>query len=277
MMFVRACVWLLAIGVGVVGCSSSGGGGGLPPDGGAGTGGNGNTGNTGNGGSGNTGNTGNTGGGGTGGGACKAGGDSCQQFNECCSGNCAQGVCTGCGQVGASCSDGACCNGLSCNAGTCAACFPNDSSCSFATDCCSGICKQGACAACGGPGASCTTATECCGGAGCDNNQCTSGGGAACTNPSDENVKASYDLIDESYSCLLEMCDLLPAGCLADCLNLNTGLGDFCALCYEEGVECLLASCQSQCLSGPETTECVACRQQYCDPAFTTCSGWPAP
>jgi hypothetical protein len=274
MMFVRS-VCLLAIGVGLVGCSSGGGGGGFPVDGGSGSGGSGNTGNTGNGGSGNTGNTGNTGG--TGGGACKAGGDTCQQFNECCSGNCAQGVCTGCGQVGATCSDGGCCNGLSCNAGTCAACFPNDSSCSFATDCCSGICKQGSCVPCGGAGASCTTATECCGNVGCDNNQCTSGGGAACTNPNDESVKSSYDLIDESYDCLLGDCSLNPAGCLADCLNLDTGLSETCGICYEEGVQCLLTNCQSPCLSGPNTTECVACRQQYCDPAFATCSGWPTP
>lgn len=275
-MFLRSGMWLLAIGVGLVGCSSGGGGGGFPVDGGAGSGGSGNTGNTGNtGGTGGSGNTGNTGG--TGGGACKAGGDTCQQFNECCSGNCAQGVCTGCGQVGATCTSEECCNGLTCNAGSCAACLGNDSSCSFATDCCSGICKQGSCVPCGGTGASCTTATECCGGVACNNNQCASGGGAACNNANDEGVKGSYDLIAESYDCLLGTCSFNPSGCLADCLNTSTGLGNACGVCYEEGVQCLVTNCQSPCLSGPSTSECVACRQQFCDPAFATCSGWPEP
>lgn len=275
-MLLRASVvWLLAMGS--IACSSGGGGGGFPVDGGGATGGTGNTGNTGNGGSGNTGNTGGTSTGGTGGGSCKAGGETCQQFNECCSGNCAQGICAGCGQVGSTCSGDECCNGLTCNAGTCAACLPNDSSCSFASDCCSGICKQGSCAACGGTGASCTTATECCGGVPCNGGQCATGGGAACTNPNDESVKASYDLVGESYTCFISTCGLNPSGCLAGCLNTSTGLSAACGACYEDGVECLMANCQSPCLSGPTTTECVTCRQQYCDPAFATCSGWPQP
>ena len=47
------------------------------------------------------------------GGSCKPGGTACQAFTECCSGACANQICTSCGGKGKSCApDGCCDNGL---------------------------------------------------------------------------------------------------------------------------------------------------------------------
>jgi hypothetical protein len=165
---------------------------------------------------------------------------------------------------------------LSCSSGSCAACAPNDSSCSFASDCCSGICNQGACVACGGAGSSCTTPTECCNGAPCAGGTC-GGGAGACLNSNDEAVNASYDLVQESFQCFLGSCASSPTGCIASCLALNTSLGLECAACYEDGVECILANCLGQCTGSPTEPNCVSCQEQYCNAAFTACSGWPSP
>ncbi len=75
---------------------------------------------------------------------CKQGGSSCNGFAECCSGTCANDVCTACGTDGNSC-DGGCCLGLTCYYDKCSQCNADDLPCAQSGDCCSGICAQGMC------------------------------------------------------------------------------------------------------------------------------------
>jgi hypothetical protein len=256
---------LLSVGLA---CSSGGGGGFI--DGGAG-------GSSGMGGS--SGGGGGLGGGGGAGGSpqCKPGGQACQAFGECCSGACAQQVCTGCTPLNDACtSSSECCVGLLCNAGKCSACVDLGASCTLSTDCCSGICKQGTCAPCGGSGAGCTGPTECCTGV-CAAGKCgTTTGAGACTNPGDEFTRSSFDLEQESYECFTA-CNGFEAACIASCLSGNTMLSPACALCYGEGTECVANNCLQVCLGGIDTPDCVSCRLQFCAEAFTQCSGWIDP
>jgi hypothetical protein len=106
--------------------------------------------------------------------------------------------------------------------------------------------------------------------------QCTSSGSGACVNPSDQSVKSSYDLEQESFDCFLQ-CNPGSAECFANCISSNTGLSPDCATCYGQGVQCVIDNCTDPCLSSLEGPECVSCRAQYCDGPFTSCSGWAEP
>jgi hypothetical protein len=68
-----------------------------------------------------------------------------------------------------------------------------------------------------------------------------------------------------------------PPGCVGTCLSSGAGLSTGCAACYDAGVQCLLQNCFGLCSGNPSDPTCVACRQQYCDGPFATCSGWPQP
>lgn len=118
------------------------------------------------------------------GGQCKPGGQACAAFSDCCSGTCADSVCTLCGQKGESCDHG-CCMGLSCQNGTCdVPCDAAGSACTGSETCCSKVCSQGICGACGQAGAACVLAAECCSKT-CSQGKCAAPAcvqtGAACT------------------------------------------------------------------------------------------------
>ncbi|MCA9599700.1 MAG: hypothetical protein KC776_40605, partial [Myxococcales bacterium] len=219
------------------------------------------------------GNVGNTGGAPT----CKSVGEGCAEFGECCSGKCAQGVCTGCSAAGDPCVGPAdCCVDLVCNAGTCAACSLDGAGCTLATDCCSGICKQGTCVPCADPGSACTTASECCNGVGCQGSVCGATSGA-CTNPQDEGARSSHDLPKAVFDCA-NQCGVYPppAGCIPTCMSSNYGLGAACAGCYESNLTCMVDNCAS-CGLDPTSAECMACFATHCGASFLACSGWPTP
>jgi hypothetical protein len=157
--------------------------------------------------------------GGTTGGACKAGGSACQSFDECCSGTCANQVCT--------------------------QCRDNGSPCTLASQCCSNICHVGSCAACGKVGASCTDSHECCSGVACISGvcggpdvQCTSQPLMNCVDCCTTDHMAGADVWDRlastcSCTTCLSTCGLLlcpspaPAGDATSCQS------------------CLNASCQA--------------------------------
>jgi hypothetical protein len=113
------------------------------------------------------------------GGGCKPGGADCQAFGECCSGSCANQVCTACGGKGQSCADG-CCQGLTCYNDKCGDCAFDNAPCTLASDCCSNVCTQGTCEHCNSLGEFCQSASNCCGGLSCgiDNVCCAKTGGA---------------------------------------------------------------------------------------------------
>lgn len=105
--------------------------------------------------------------------SCTIGGGRCSFDSDCCSDNCASGVCQagsgGCTIGGGSCSfDSDCCSD-NCASGVCQAgsgkCTDGGGSCSFDSDCCSDNCYSGTCqAACTSQGNSCTYDHECCAG-----------------------------------------------------------------------------------------------------------------
>jgi hypothetical protein len=148
------------------------------------------------------------------GGGCKAGGTGCQAFSECCSGTCANQVCTTCGGEGEFCDQG-CCQGLTCYNNTCGTCRGPSSSCTLASDCCSNICTQGTCGSCKSDGSSCGSNQDCCGGV-CSNGVC------GCNGPT--------------------------------CLSVLQGTGDPSALCgaaadaYDAFAACIcMGACQGAC------------------------------
>jgi hypothetical protein len=105
--------------------------------------------------------------------SCTIGGGHCSFDSDCCSDNCASGICQagsgGCTIGGGSCSfDSDCCSD-NCHSGTCQAgsgkCTDGGGSCSFDSDCCSDNCYSGTCqSACTSQGDSCTYDHECCAG-----------------------------------------------------------------------------------------------------------------
>lgn len=118
--------------------------------------------------------------------------------NECPSGPCVDGSCTGggCGMTGERCDDVAvfCCDGLPCTSGVCPTCVPPGVDCGGTVVCCDGSsCIDGKCPmACGRDGELCEMASDCCDGFACDRGNCTSrcsgagvecGEGMPCCNP----------------------------------------------------------------------------------------------
>jgi hypothetical protein len=180
------------------------------------------------------------------GGSCTPGGQSCQSFSQCCSGTCANQICTSCSATGQSCAGGsACCGGLTCYMDVCGSCKLDGSSCTLASDCCSNICHLGSCQACTALAGSCTTSAECCNGASCTNGVC---GGADAT------------------------CLALPAGNCQSCCQSNhvsghTFINNLAVACL-----CQANTCQSTCLptvcASPSPTNpdqaCINCFNSAC-------------
>lgn len=83
-------------------------------------------------------------------GQCRAGGESCSSFWECCSLRCAGDTCTACIAAGQACDDASpCCEGT-CSSGTCVVnslhgCTPAGGRCERADECCGGACNAGEC------------------------------------------------------------------------------------------------------------------------------------
>src|SRR5262245_41932100 len=89
------------------------------------------------------GSSGGDGGSSTGGDVCKPGGAACVTFSECCSGTCANQICTTCATDEQACGPG-CCTGSFCANGVCGPpCKGPGEACSAARDCCSNVCSGG--------------------------------------------------------------------------------------------------------------------------------------
>jgi hypothetical protein len=108
------------------------------------------------------------------GGVCMKLGSACTTACDCCSGDCANGVCNvpACISDGQPCSSAASCCGGSCNGSTCTplgtTCKTLGNTCAGSGECCSGLCQGGLCAAssfCVQGGDVCTTGADCCSGA----------------------------------------------------------------------------------------------------------------
>jgi hypothetical protein len=86
-----------------------------------------------------------------GGGGCAQGGGKCAVFSDCCSGTCANQVCTSCQAQGMSCTGsgaGKCCTGLTCMGSSCIVqCGSGGDLCNAPGDCCSKTCANGQCTA----------------------------------------------------------------------------------------------------------------------------------
>jgi hypothetical protein len=182
------------------------------------------------------------------GGDCKIGGVGCQASSECCSGACANDVCTSCTEQGQSCGEG-CCQGLTCLQGKCGGtCAADNSACTVPSDCCSNKCIQGTCAQCTADGDACLNDVDCCGGT-CTNSAC--------------------------------------GPCSGSCILAFQGGSDASKLCNKEGVlydalyECTcLDTCASACgdnacQGNPYTQACTACLMNTsvgCGQEFNACA-----
>ena len=82
---------------------------------------------------------------------CTPGGEACVTFSECCSGTCANQICTSCADDDAACGAG-CCTGSMCANGVCGPpCKLSTEACSAARDCCSNVCSSGKCVGAAAP------------------------------------------------------------------------------------------------------------------------------
>jgi hypothetical protein len=249
-------------------CGGGGGTTGMGVGGNGGTGGSGGGGGTigGGGGTGGSGGGGTTGGGsgGSGGGPgslCALGGTSCQSFSDCCSGTCANQVCTSCNGAGGTCfaaSD--CCLGASCYNGTCvSACAIDGGKCTLATDCCSGICGQGTCRQCTTAGNSCTSSSECCGGLECNGGTCyapatgCSGVPQTCISCCSTNYSAGYmKLVGLEATCACTKGSTCLAACSVSLCAGATTPDSACATCLGQSCSTMvLQQCQAD-------TDCAA-------------------
>ncbi|MEW5853662.1 MAG: hypothetical protein AB2A00_33105 [Myxococcota bacterium] len=225
------------------------------------------------------------------GGGCGPEGMACAVNAECCSGNCANGVCSpnqcdaqtcatdadccagyrcdpaamqcfpdggGCTPDGAQCDPNRpCCNGQSCSAnGTCGGggqCRVEGEACNAATECCSGNCTDGTCMPnqCDRP---CATDAECCAGYRCDQaaQQCYPDGGA-CTPDGAQ--------CDPNRPC----CNNQPCSANGICESQCTPIGTQC----QAGIPCCNGYCGPQ---GICENECISDGAQ-CDPNRPCCSG----
>lgn len=186
----------------------------------------------------------------TGSNMCKPGGQACQAFSECCSGTCANQICTDCGGVGQSCGGpGGCCLGLDCYQGTCASCKLDGDACQLASDCCSNICYQGTCAACRSEGYSCSSSAECCAGTSCQNGICA----VACS-PLGGSCGSSADCCDGN-SCT-------NGKCSPPCKNNGSGCSANAECC---GGSCYQGLCQQAPSCKPAGSSCTL-DSQCCSP-----------
>jgi hypothetical protein len=111
---------------------------------------------------------------GAGNGSCLALGSACTSAAECCSADCAHGMCSypACTSDGQACTSGADCCSQSCVGQKCAplntACKTLGNACVSNGECCSSLCSGGTCQSssfCGQPGDACSAGTDCCTGA----------------------------------------------------------------------------------------------------------------
>jgi hypothetical protein len=177
--------------------------------------------------------------GGTTGGACKAGGIACQSFDECCSGTCANQVCT--------------------------QCRDNGTSCTLASECCSNICHDGSCRACGTSGTSCTDSHECCNGLSCIGGAC--GGPDPDCNSQDSNncvicCQGKHTAGANDYSGIASSCVCQAATCMTACGQIvcpsPAPMGDptSCENCF---VSSCKPSTDAACMSNSSCASYEAC------------------
>jgi len=107
------------------------------------------------------------------------------------------------------------------------------------------------------------------------------GGGEAgpvnqCLDPADQGVLADMQAVtDAAQTCGISCFPNPDPNCNTDCMVMQAGLTRGCATCYGDSIRCASMNCLLQCLNGNATPECRACSEQFCTPAFRTCSGLP--
>lgn len=101
-------------------------------------------------------------------------------------------------------------------------------------------------------------------------------GPGACNNPSDcDLILRERERIDQaSFGCTLNCLGLPDAtDCIAECLSDQVELSNACSVCFGLLNTCLSQNCLTQCLGGPDSPRCRACRRANCSQEFEQCSG----
>jgi cysteine-rich repeat protein len=120
----------------------------------------------------------------------------------------------------------------------------------------------------------CHSDDECAGGEVCDANQCVDAGGGACTNAADTEVHGSVDVADEASQAGAGCAtNPDPEACIIGAVQSSAGVTSSCAGCYAIQQLCLQSNCLLQCFFGVESSGCIDCMAETCDPAFEECSG----
>ncbi len=78
------------------------------------------------------------------------------------------------------------------------------------------------------------------------------------------------------YGCAL----MEVAPCVAECLEMETGLPQDCGLCAGLVTDCVLVDCIPSCTADPDDPTCVECIEaqgEACNPLFEACAGFAVP
>ena len=99
------------------------------------------------------------------------------------------------------------------------------------------------------------------------------GGGAsgACTNADDQAKLNAMNVGEVVGGCAKDNLGGEPG--TKTCIKTKTNLSDACVDCFDQAVQCGAKNCWLQCISDSNSPDCIACRAQFCDPAFAACSG----
>ena len=116
------------------------------------------------------------------------------------------------------------------------------------------------------------------GGTGGNVDPCIASGMDACLNENDLPL-----LCDSLFNAEVQICATAAVGDCVEtsrCVQDSTGASKDCADCYGETTACTLEHCIAPpafCATTPFSAECVACREEFCVPAFDACRGDFAP
>ena len=93
----------------------------------------------------------------------------------------------------------------------------------------------------------------------------------SCTNSADQTILAP-GIGQAPTECATSCFGNPDTNCNSACIAKSTHLSPACSSCWGALLNCNVASCLAQCLSG-QSDACTQCGAQNCQPAFKACSG----
>jgi len=107
--------------------------------------------------------------------------------------------------------------------------------------------------------------------------------GRPMTSCTDDDMTLLNALTADTFSAETKKCALQCGGqnpCTGNCISRDYGYSSACGQCFGDLTSCTVAHCvvaPGNCGTAPNGSACSDCVNQYCTPAFETCTGWTPP